>query len=218
MKLLLTSSGITNTSIADALRELLGKPFEKSAIVFVPTAANVEKGDKTWLAEDMNNLKKLGFSSFDVIDISAVPKSVWLPGFEAADVLVFGGGNTSHLLTWLNKSGVAGELPRLLKTKVYMGISAGSMVTAKTVSLSKEGILYYETVGSFVDSKGLGFIDFEIRPHLNSPDFPKVRLDFLEKIAEETKKPFYAIDDTSAVKVDGNKISVVSEGKWKKFH
>jgi dipeptidase E len=218
MKLLLTSSGITNISIANALSELLGKPFEKSAITFIPTAANVEKGDKTWLVEDMNNLKKLGFSLFDVIDISAVGREYWLPGFETADVLVFSGGNTSHLLTWLHKSGVAKELPRLLKTKVYMGISAGSMVTAKTVSLSKEGMLYYETVGSFVDSKGLGFVDFEIRPHLNSEWFPEVRLDFLEKIAQETKKPFYAIDDATAVKVDGSKISVVSEGQWKKFN
>lgn len=218
MKLLLTSSGITNISIANALGELLGKPFEKSAITFIPTAANVEKGDKTWLVEDMNNLKKLGFPTFDVIDISAVGREYWLPSFETADVLVFSGGNTSHLLTWLEKSGVAKELPRLLKTKVYMGISAGSMVAAKTVSLSKEGILYYETVGNFVDSKGLGFVDFEIRPHLNSPDFPKVRLDFLEKIAHENPKTFYAIDDTTAVKVDDGKISVISEGKWKKFN
>ncbi len=218
MKLLLTSGGITNPSIANALSELLGKPFGKSHLTFIPTAANVEKGDKTWLVTDMYNLLKLGFSSFDITDISAVPKDYWLPSFEKADVLVFGGGNTSHLLTWMEKLGVKDALPTLLQTKVYMGISAGSMVAAKTVSLSKEGILYYETVGSFVDSKGLGFVDFEIRPHLNSPDFPKVRLDYLEKLARETPMTFYAIDDASAVKVDGATVSVVSEGKWKKFN
>jgi dipeptidase E len=218
MKLLLTSSGITNKSIANALGELLGKPFEKSAITFIPTAANVEKGDKTWLVEDMNNLKKLGFTTFDVIDISAVGKEYWLPSFEAADVLTFSGGNTSHLLAWLEKSGAAAELPRLLKTKVYMGISAGSMVTAKTVSLSSEGILYYEKTGIFGQIKGLGFVDFEIRPHLNSPDFPKVRLEYLEKLASDSPVTFYAIDDATAIKVEDKKISVVSEGKWKKFN
>lgn len=218
MKLLLTSNGISNPSIAKALGELLGKPFKESHISFVPTAANVEKGDKTWLVNDMYNLLKLGFLTFDVTDISAVPKEIWLPSCENADILVFGGGNTSHLLTWLEKSGVTDALPTLLKTKVYMGISAGSMVTAKTVSLSKEGILYYETTGSFVDSEGLGFVDFEIRPHLNSPDFPKVRLDYLEKLAKETLHPFYTIDDNTAIKVEGSKVSIVSEGKWKKFH
>lgn len=217
MKLLLTSSGITNKSIAQALLELLGKPFGKSHITFIPTAANVEKGDKTWLVNDMNNLKKLGFITFDVMDISAVPKDYWLPSFEDADVLVFGGGNTNYLLTWLHKSGVTKELPPILKTKVYMGISAGSMVTAKYISLSSTNLLYYEKREKVVRDKGLGFVNFEIRPHLNSPDFPKVRIEYLEKFAHEVQTPFYAIDDASAVRVVGDDVDVVSEGVWKKF-
>ncbi len=218
MKLLLTSSGITNKSIEKAFLELLSKPFAKSHITFIPTAANVEKGDKTWLVTDMHNLLKLGFLTFDIVDISAVSKDVWLPSFENADVLVFGGGNVNHLLTWMKKSGVAELLPSLLKTKVYMGISAGSMVAAKNVSLSKAGMLYYEQTGKFENRTGLGFVDFEIRPHLNSPDFPKVRLDYLEKLAKETPTTFYALDDASTIKVIDGNISVVSEGKWRKFN
>lgn len=76
MKLLLTSSGKTNKSIEKALLELLGKPFEKANLTFVPTAANVEEGDKTWLVDDMNNFRKLGFVSFEITDISAVPKNI----------------------------------------------------------------------------------------------------------------------------------------------
>ena len=38
MKLLLTSSGITNPSIEGALVELLGKPVEESSALVVPTA------------------------------------------------------------------------------------------------------------------------------------------------------------------------------------
>ena len=38
MKLLLTSSGITNPSIEDALVELLGKPIADSSALVVPTA------------------------------------------------------------------------------------------------------------------------------------------------------------------------------------
>ena len=47
MKLLLTSSGITNDSIANALFELTGKRPEDTTIVFIPTASNVETGIKT---------------------------------------------------------------------------------------------------------------------------------------------------------------------------
>ena len=38
MKLLLTSGGITNTSIREALVDLLGKPIADSAALCIPTA------------------------------------------------------------------------------------------------------------------------------------------------------------------------------------
>jgi len=38
------------------------------------------------------------------------------------------------------------------------------------------------------------------------------------EIAPEMKSPVYALDDNSAVKVDGDKIKVVSTGKWQKFN
>lgn len=218
MKLLLTSSGNTNKSIEKALLELLGKPFSKSRITFVPTAANIEEGDKTWLVDDMNNFRKLNFASFDIIDISAVPKDIWLPSFNKADILVFGGGNVYHLLKWIKKSGLADRLPELLKTKVYVGISAGSMVAAKNISLTSSGILYYEDTGKPRNTKGLEFVDFEVRPHLNSKWFPKVRLDYLQRLNKEIQNTFYAIDDNTALKIIDGKISVISEGKWRKFN
>jgi len=60
MKLLLTSSGLTNKSIAKALLDLAGKPFSELNLVFIPTAANVEKGDKDWLLQDLINCRNLG--------------------------------------------------------------------------------------------------------------------------------------------------------------
>jgi dipeptidase E len=38
MKLLLTSAGINNASIRDALVDLLGKPIAESSALFIPTA------------------------------------------------------------------------------------------------------------------------------------------------------------------------------------
>lgn len=218
MKLFLTSSGITNPILTSALLALLGKPFQQSHITFIPTAANVEKGDKSWLVNDMYNLKKLGFPTFDIVDISIVSKEIWLPSFKQADLLVFGGGATLYLMEWMEKSGVASVLTELLKTKVYMGISAGSMVTAKTMSISSENILYYEKTGAFKPTKGLGLVDFEIRPHLNSNYFPKVRIDYLEKLAQKNPSTFYAIDDNTAVQVADDLTTVVTKGEWKKFN
>ena len=218
MKLLLTSCGNANKSIEKALLELLGKSFKKANLIFVPTAANVNEGDKSWLLNDMNNFKKLGFASFDIIDISSVPRYIWLKSFKKADVLVFGGGDTYYLSKWIKKSGLLEILPKLLKTRVYVGISAGSMVTARNISLATAGILYYEKYGKLKNKSGLGLVDFELRPHLNSNWFPKVRLPYLRKLAEKVPYSFYAIDDDTAIRVVDNKISIISEVEWKKFN
>jgi len=218
MKLFLTSSGITNPTLANALLHLLGKPFEESHITFIPTASNIDKGDKTWLVNDMNNIRKLGFPTFEIADISIMPKEVWFPIFQSTDLLVFGGGTATYLMEWMEKSGVTAVLPELLKTKVYMGISAGSMVTAKQMSLTSQNILYYEQTGEFQPTKGLGLVDFEIRPHLNSPSFPKVRIDYLTQLAQKNPTAFYAIDDNTAIQVIDGELTVITEGDWKKFN
>src|SRR5581483_6238353 len=107
MKLLLTSGGLTNNSIARALFELVGKRPEDTSLIFVPTASNIEMGDKGWLIDDLANLKRQNFKSIDIADISAVEQSIWQPKFEAADILFFEGGNTYHLMRWINRSGLA---------------------------------------------------------------------------------------------------------------
>jgi dipeptidase E len=214
MKLLLTSSGISNKSIAKALAEMVGKPVKEAAIAFVPTAANVEVGSKDWLIKDLHNLVEAGYKSVDIVDISALEQKVWLPRLEAADVLFFGGGNSFHLMYWLNKSGLAKLLPDLLKTRVYAGISAGSMVTSKNMSLSQSQQLYYEDLDRTEDMPGLNFVDFFVRPHLNSPYFTKIKKPFLEELAKEIPETIYALDDNSALQVIDGKTQVISEGEY----
>lgn len=218
MRLLLTSEGITNLSIANALKLLLGKPFEKSYVVHIPTAANAEPGDKKWVDDQTEGIRKLGFASVEVVDISIASKTQWYPLLEKADVLSFGGGGVEYLLKWMEKSGLKKMMRDLLKTRVYMGISAGSMAVAKTVSLSSSGLLYYERVGKFENADGLGLVDFEIRPHLNDKYFTRCNLEYLSKLAQKSHTPFYALDDNSAVVVNGDSVTIVSEGEWKKFN
>ena len=216
MKLLLTSGGITNGAIAKALFELVGKKPRNTHIAFIPTAANVEKGDKDWLIDDLYNLKKLNLKCVDIVDISAMPKKIWLPRLKAADVLFFSGGNSFWLAHWLQKSGLAKLLPRLLKTRVYAGISAGSIITGPSLFLSsRDKKIYYEKImGHPASNKGLHFVDFHIRPHFNSPHFPRARTSFLKKLAKELSETIYALDDKTALKIDGKKVKIVGAGRY----
>lgn len=214
MKLLLTSGGITNKSIADALFDLVGKKPEDTSLVFIPTASNVEVGDKEWFIDDLINLKKQNFKSIDIADISAVEERIWGPKFEEADVLFFEGGNTYHLMEWINKSGLVKLLPEMLKTKVYVGLSAGSMVTNPDLALKISQIVYEEDFDKTEDMKGLGFVDFYFLPHLNSEHFKKLREDNIREVARGMRKMVYALDDNSALKITDGKVEVISEGKW----
>jgi len=218
MKLLLTSNGFANKTIVRAFSDIVKKPFKKTSLAFIPTAANVERDDKSWLVDDLNRCKKLGFSILDIVDISAVEKNIWEPRLKQADVLMFGGGNSFHLMYWLKKSGLSKILKELLKTRIYVGISAGSMITGKSLTLSQAERLYYEDVGQYKDEAGLGIVDFLIRPHLNSPHFPNVREAVLKEQAKEISYPIYALDDESAVLVDNGKEKVVSEGQYLVFN
>lgn len=215
MKLLLTSAGLSNKSIVGALEKLLDKPAKGVKLAFIPTAANVEEGDKSWLIDDLNNCIKAGFE-VDIVDISALSKNHWLPRLESAEVLLFGGGNTFHIMYWLKESGLQELLPELLETRIYAGISAGSCVTGSTIYNSVQNLFGEKYELEIKD--GLNLVNFQTIPHLNSPYFDKIRKENLEKASQELKETVYALDDNSAIIIENNAVKVVSEGEWYKFN
>lgn len=217
MKLLLTSGGLTNKSIEKALFELVNKKPEDTSLCFIPTASNVEMGDKDWFINDLKNIDKQNFKSVSITDISAVSEDIWRPQMEEADILFFEGGNTYHLMRWINKSSLGKILPELLRTKVYVGLSAGSMVTGPDLALRLSQIIY----GDDMEEKnmdGLGFVDFYFLPHLNSPYFPARMEENAKRVASEISKKIYFLDDQSALKVVDGNVEIISEGKYLEFN
>jgi len=78
VKLLLTSAGITNASILDALVELLGKPIGESAALIVPTAiypfsSGPELAARLIRGEVKTPLTDLGWRSLGVLELTALP-------------------------------------------------------------------------------------------------------------------------------------------------
>lgn len=71
MKLLLTSSGIDNRTIAEALQELTGKSPSEIKIGFVPIAINAEQGNKDWAINQFLKLWRHGYNWIDIVDPSA---------------------------------------------------------------------------------------------------------------------------------------------------
>ena len=219
MRLLLTSAGISNTSIHDALVELLGKPVAEASALFVPTAiyalpSGADKAYRVIRGTLGDPFCEMGWRSLGVLELTALPsikREVWVPMLEETDALLVGGGDCQYLTYWMRQSGLADLLPSLLRKTVYVGLSAGSMV------MTRYGTTFGHHTLPPESDKALGLVDFALHPHLDYEAFPENSLENLEKLAATLPMPSYAVDDETAIKVTDGKIEVVSEGKWKLF-
>jgi len=120
MKLLLTSAGLTTDSLKFKFFELVGKAPKDISIVFIPTAANPET-DKSYIQFDLDNIKKMGISKIEKVDIASQPLSDIVSKIQASDATWIAGGNTFYLLDQLRKTGLDKLLQELIKDKVYVG-------------------------------------------------------------------------------------------------
>ncbi|MFX0097238.1 MAG: Type 1 glutamine amidotransferase-like domain-containing protein [Candidatus Hodarchaeota archaeon] len=230
-KLLLTSAGITNERIREALVDLLGKPIGQSTALFVPTAIYAYPTGSNYAWTSLQSLGNLGWKELGILELTALPsvkREVWLPEVEEADAIIVGGGNAFYLSFWMQESGLFNVLSELLETgKTYVGISAGSMILTHSLNFDRKR---FEKTGIYYDDeyeeeapinagsdKTMHLVGFVIRPHLNLSMAPKVTLENIEKWAAKIDVPLYAIDDQTALKVIDGKVEVITEGNWKLF-
>ena len=227
MKFLLTSSGICNPSISDALVDLLGKPIAESTALFIPTGVYPFSGggERAWKAihgQAPSPLCQLGWKSLGMLELTALPtirEENWVPAVREADALLVWGGDVLYLTYWLRRSGLADLLPSLSDT-VYVGVSAGS-IAVTPYNCDAEFDLGFVPDGSDMAQgadRALGLVDFTLYPHLNHPEMPDTTLANIETWASGIPAPTYAMDDNTAIKVIDGTPTVVSEGNWRLFN
>ena len=218
MKLLLTSAGIKNPTIQNALVELLGKPIAESDALCIPTAlyGHPYAGPRqAWKCISGNETGTptvgLGWKSVGVLELTALPSlddERWVPLVRETDVLLVEGGDAAYLCHWVRESGLLDLMPELHET-VWVGVSGGSMVM--TPRIGEDFVSWHSPAGD----RTLGVVDFSIFPHLDNPNLPRNTLAAAERWAAELSGPAYAIDDETAIKVVDGTVEVISEGNWK---
>ncbi|MCK9793054.1 Type 1 glutamine amidotransferase-like domain-containing protein [Isoptericola sp. 4D.3] len=217
MRLLLTSAGVRNDSIRDALVGLLGRPVSACDALCIPTAlyghpaVGPGTNARDFITGRSDHMTGLGWRSVGVLELTALPSidaERWVPKVREADVLLVSGGDALYLHHWMRESGLADLLPELTRT-VYVGMSAGSMVLTPRI-----GQFFVEWTPPAGDDATLGVVDFSIFPHLDHPMLPYNTLAAAERWADDIDGPAYAIDDETALVV-GDGVEVVSEGHWR---
>jgi len=220
MRFLLTSAGIKNTRIHDALVDLLGKPIAESSALCIPTASYghpMAGPGAAWRfisgQEPRCPMCELGWKSMGVLELTALPsidEEQWVPMVQETDALLVNGGDALYLCYWMRKSGLADLLPSL--RAVWVGLSGGSMVMAPNVG--EDFVGWKPPTGG---DEALGLVDFAMFPHLDHEDLPDNSMANAEKWAVSLPVPAYAMDDQTAIKVTDDTVEVVSEGHWKQF-
>src|SRR4051795_12844212 len=218
MRLLLTSAGIKNPSINDALVGLLEKPIAASNALCMPTAGyghpqGTPAGAWRFITGNASTpMCELGWKSLGVLELTALPsldEERWVGWIRDADVLLVNGGDALYLCHWMRQSGLADLIPSLAET-VWVGLSAGSMVM--TPRIGEDFVQWRPPTG---DDTTLGLVDFSICPHLAPDGMPGNSMAEAEQWAAGIAAPAYVMDDQTAIAVVDGAVEVVSEGQWK---
>ncbi|WP_323095429.1 Type 1 glutamine amidotransferase-like domain-containing protein [Intrasporangium sp. YIM S08009] len=219
MKLLLSSGGITNPSIQDALVAMLGKPIAECTALCIPTANYghpMVSPENTWRfisGRSPSPMTDLGWKSVGVLELTALPTmdaDRWVPWVRDADVFLVDGGDALYLAHWMRESGLADLLPSL--DGVWVGVSAGSMVMTPRIGAD---FAHWQPPGG--GDRTLGVVDFSIFPHVDHPSMPDNTMDEAVRWAAGLGVPAYAMDDSTAITVVDGVVEVVSEGTWKRL-
>jgi dipeptidase E len=219
MKLLLTSAGIKNPSINNALVDMLGKPVAECDALCIPTASyghapNGIRGAYRFITGQATTpMCELGWKSVGVLELTALPtlqRDSWAPVVEQADVLLANGGDALYLAHHMTASGLADLLPTL--ELPWVGLSAGSMVM--TPRIGEDFKVWDPPDGG---DRALGIVEFSIFPHVDHPTLPENTMAAAEQWAAGLSNPAYAIDDDTAIRVVDGTVEVISEGHWRHF-
>ncbi len=99
-----------------------------------------------------------------------------------------------------------------LDSKVYVGISAGTIITTPNIGIASvdDGDINYIGIE---DLKGLALVDFEASPHTPENVSHEGNKEYLKTI----QNSLYAMDNETAIQVNNGDIQVISEGEWVKY-
>lgn len=174
-KLLLTSAGLVNKEISQALLEELSVPIEKARVLVVAYAQNKE--EKFYVNESKQELLSLGFKNIIVANLNY---SLNFNNDANFEVIYVCGGNTFAILNKLRETRL-NELiiKQVNQGAVYVGVSAGSIIAGPDIEIAGWGREGDENEIGLTDLRGFGLTEVVIFPHFHKE---------LQEEVEEFKK------------------------------
>jgi peptidase E len=206
--LLLTSGGMPQ--MKDEIIKLLQKPAYDVTVAFITTAAkpseNIDFVQNDWLIMK----EELGFN-VEEVDIEGKSEAQVMKLLELKDIIFVEGGNTFYLLKAMRACNFEKVIRKLLKSgKVYIGVSAGSMVAGRTIKTAGWKNADKNIVG-LKNMKGLGLVPFDIFVHYSPEWAETIKVEI--KNPKKRLKQLKILTDDQAILVQGKEVDLIGEGE-----
>lgn len=187
MRLFLASE-VKNPQTTKKLEEYIGG-FKGKKIAYIPTAGNGE-GWGSWKSGESWKLAQTLDAEITLLQLEDYWNKDVISQLEGKDIVWFAGGQSGYLMYWIRRTQVDKHIKRILNNgTLYLGSSAGSMITGKTGA----GII-----------PQLELVDFDIYPHFKD--------EYLGEIKSHYKgKKLYLLKDGEEIIVEDKKVIVIGE-------
>ncbi|MCX6720611.1 MAG: Type 1 glutamine amidotransferase-like domain-containing protein [Candidatus Staskawiczbacteria bacterium] len=204
--LLLTSGGMLQ--MQDEIIKLLQKPAYDVTVGFINTAAKPEE-DKSYLQRDLDIMKELGFN-VEQFDIEGKKEHEVMDFLRLKDIVYVEGGSTFYLLKAMRACNFEKVIRKLLKQgKVYIGVSAGTLVAGRTIKTSSWK--HPEQDFRVKNLRGLNLVPFDIFVHYLPEHAELIK----QKIKNPKKraKNLRILTDDQAILVQGKEVDLIGDGE-----
>jgi peptidase E len=180
----------------DAVSECLRGAAANPLVAWIPPLTS--KGRERFPAAQQA-FRSLGVSSLEFCDIDEEPDERQLTRLDRYDALYFTGGDPLVFRRNIERSGMAERLGAYLSSgRPVVAASGGAMQFTANVSLYR---LLTSTVDVVVsehaEHAGLGFVGYELLPHLNTLDTAFV--DKVRRYSERVPCDVVALEDGAAI-------------------
>lgn len=180
--------------------------FEKNTngrtVTFIPTASIVEKV-VFYVDAGKKALEKLGLI-IDELEISTATIDEISAKLKDNDFIYVTGGNTFFLLQELKRTGADKIIIEEVNAgKLYIGESAGAMITAANIEYVK-GMDSVKKAPGLVDFDALGLVEFYTVPHYTNSPFKKISQKIIDNYSSTLN--LFPISNNDAILVNNNEV------------
>lgn len=190
MKLVLTSTGLSNQKIIDRFLGIFDKNPKESNLLVV--AYGQTEKENFYINEAKKEVEALGFNT-TVLNMNNESDLSELKDFDAIYVC---GGNTYSILNKMKETEVYGFIKsQVKKGAVYIGVSAGSIIAGSDIEIAGWGVDGDTNDVGLEDISGFNFTDISIFPHFEESQ----HADEVEEFKKKVDYPVQELTDEQAL-------------------